>query len=686
MTDTNPSKVFHSSVVSVVERLKEMGVPLFSFAQTIFWDDPMKAILLRALGEFNAPNRFIAGVHDTDYFSKLPHAPSGDSRFLLVSRNDGSTKELWAATVETAALFGSETPASEARLLECGVALSRLCSEDQRCTCEDADPADVCSLDRVTEAWGWRAVAYRGDHAPVAHEVPLGEVLAEVRALIEWGVKESLNLLHWPLDSSPCRHEQAAQELLQILEEEASDRCDRPLWEFYAAVIPRIYRWLMAHSHPDDSDVANLEVSACSRHFQFSSATCDLPRFRIVERFLNPSSRAVLSAEYDRATAGSGIYGLSRFGDGALPFDLMVPGLGRGTLLVAPTRCALRLPDHEVVISQGKPIQSVDELARAVESKFGPQCALMGKALVLPVMFASEGVMVLNEGASSYIPRTQQWVRAARERGVDLPLHPLLRIRYHTFDSLSVLDAEFHLPRHLQETFCHRTNPFPARRFAQRWREVLDEQREQLRRLAEIRSSRDLIPFLATDSTCGPSEYWNTVLGEYRFVMGTVHKTGATLTEFTRGIDAMKEQRQSLEKAIAELEHQSGQLRRKVLGDDCLDESERETLTAQRGELLHRVADLRAEIGRVESRRKELGAQANWLRLDNDYIACKQRMRAIELDAEKQRLRLVRNALLTRGIEVANRRPCAWWFPVVDPSGKWWEQVTRTTEMFFEEW
>ena len=58
----------------------------------------------------------------------------------------------------------------------------------------------------------------------------------------------------------------------------------------------------------------------------------------------------------------------------------------------------------------------------------------------------------------------------------------------------------------------------------------------------------------------------------------------------------------------------------------------------------------------------------------------------LELEAEQQRLRLVRNALLTQGLEAANRRPCAWWFPLVDPSMQWWEEVVRTTEMYFEEW
>jgi chromosome segregation ATPase len=238
----------------------------------------------------------------------------------------------------------------------------------------------------------------------------------------------------------------------------------------------------------------------------------------------------------------------------------------------------------------------------------------------------------------------------------------------------------------LQQTFCHRTDPYPATEFARRWREVLAEQRQQLERLAQMRSSRELIPFLASESTCGPSEKWNGILDEYQSLTGSVHETGEALTKLTHEIDELKEQRRSLESGIAGREQHSGELHKKIMGDDALPDSERETLTAQRKEVQQQIVDLRSEIGTVETLRKERGAQANRLRLDRNYLAHRDRLREIELEAERQRLRLVRNGLLVQGLEVADRRPCAWWFPVVDPSGKWLQEVSRTADMYFEEW
>ncbi|NCO32382.1 MAG: hypothetical protein AUJ92_12055 [Armatimonadetes bacterium CG2_30_59_28] len=678
--------LFHPSVVYAVERLKELNTPVLTFAQTVFWDDPMKAVLLRALRALDAPNRFVAGIHDTDYFSKLLKAPLADTPYLLVSRNDTTTKELWAATAETAALFGSETPVPISQLLEHGVALSRLCDERRRQQSAGAAHDDPRSLDHITEAWGWKAVAFRGDHAPVASDVRVADVIEQLQSLLDWAIHETLSIVHPARDEFATDAEKAAQELRSILSSEAENHSMDSLTELYRSVNARLYRWLLDRAPSGECSDPRFETAACSYFFRFRPATCDLPRFRVLELFLRPETRATVSEAYDHVLSGSGIYELDRFGTGALPFDLFVPKRGRGTLRVEERQCVVHFRDEDVTVSQGEVVEDNQKLAEVIESRFGDNCALLGKALVLPTMFAMEGVMLLNEGASVYIPRTKAWVHALHERGIQLPLKPLLRLRYRTLDTLASLNLEFHLPLHLQETFCFRNNPYPAEQLAGRWREVLQEQRKQLELLTQIRSSRDLIPFLSINSSCGPSEKWYALQDEYHALLKSVHRVGAQLTELTSQIALINDRKRGAKRVIETLERQSGKLRRAIRENLDLTGEQREKCVACRAEILGKVVDGRAAIRELDVQRRVWSDQAEGLRLAPAFLGDKERLLEIELEAEEQRLHLARNALLATGLDSVNRRPCAWWFPIVDPTMGWWEEVTRTTEAYFEEW
>src|SRR5690348_12275153 len=97
------------SNLSVGEALAELeqiapGAPFLALGQTVFWDEPMKsgiALSSRRLG-YHRP--FVAGVHDTDYFAKLPSGRRQPGKFQAFPHNDTTTKGIWSAAGEFSTL------------------------------------------------------------------------------------------------------------------------------------------------------------------------------------------------------------------------------------------------------------------------------------------------------------------------------------------------------------------------------------------------------------------------------------------------------------------------------------------------------------------------------------------------------------------------------------------------------
>jgi hypothetical protein len=54
----------------------------------------------------------------------------------------------------------------------------------------------------------------------------------------------------------------------------------------------------------------------------FTPKTADLPRFALLNLFLNPETFRQATAAYDAALDGADMYPLSQFGDAATPFDV----------------------------------------------------------------------------------------------------------------------------------------------------------------------------------------------------------------------------------------------------------------------------------------------------------------------------------------------------------------------------
>ncbi|MBM4085502.1 MAG: hypothetical protein FJ272_11985, partial [Planctomycetes bacterium] len=170
------------SAIETIQRLRTdlARAPLLAMGQTVFWDEPVKALLRRVLDELAPDVEMLVGIHDTDYFSRLRQTKS-TGRFVLTGHDDGPTRDVWVAAAEAAQLFGSETVISRALLSEHGVAVERAAGEGER----DAFLAEA------TAAWGWRGVAMDAHEAPICAAIRVKDALPKLVELLRWATSET---------------------------------------------------------------------------------------------------------------------------------------------------------------------------------------------------------------------------------------------------------------------------------------------------------------------------------------------------------------------------------------------------------------------------------------------------------------------------------------------------------------
>ncbi len=667
------------SVLATLDHLKASypDVPFLALGQTVLWDEPTKAVWRRLLDLFLPQAELVAGVHDTDYFAKTVAHLGSDRKYVALPHDDGKTRDLWSAAGEMSALFGSESVPTRALFEKHGVPFDLLAN---------AYPGGKDAFyQEQTTAWGWRGVVSTESHDVIAHDVPILEVKDALLAQMDWAFAQSLA----GLEDLPAR-DRAAQTAAQVrgwVTDYLRD-CDTNcrLSDLYQSLLPRFYALLLG------AEPAHFTATASTELFLFTPQTCDRPRFNLLGVYLNPQTRKKACTAYNRAVEGSGIYPLSNFDEGALPFDVVVPGRGRGTLRLTSEGIAIDTHPAPLLLP-GAPTTNA-ELAQALQQTFGDYVVLVGKAVTLVDMLACEFLVVFHETASGYTSRTQNM--NARLGELCPRLYPIVRLTYPTWDALSVVPREttFRLPPHLAATFGTETISAPD--FARRWRTVLDEQRHVLSTVRRLHKTRALMHYLETQDRecwCGRQAEYEAALGVLKGVAAKSDTLAARVDEHQQELALWKNERQALERRKGEDWRANVQPLREKLYQARQAGSDGESLRRS----IDRQIALRATAfdeplslcrERMEATRFMLGEfrrQRRLLERGQDAVQARHALTTLTMQAQMARLALVRDAHLTvEGLEHTHLRPTAWWLPLVDPSGRWFQAIAEGTQARLE--
>ncbi|MEP6757419.1 MAG: hypothetical protein ABJA67_18095, partial [Chthonomonadales bacterium] len=463
-----------------------------------------------------------------------------------------------------------------------------------------------------------------------------------------------------------CQDEAATigHDLIGKVQAYCQDNPEKTLSDLFQSLLPNLFELLAPGLAPLS------EVSSTSKLLRFAHDTHHLPRFHIVDLFLREETRRMAAQAYNDAVAGSEIYTLDKFGLGALPFDLIIPGRGRGTLRV--TLRAIHIETtNPIRLQLARPINSAAELADRLNAEFGSNVVLVGKAVTLISMLGAEFIFVFNEEGSGYVTRTRQLNLLLAEHGYPLNIRPILRVKYSTWDGLSVGHASFKLPAHLAESFGQTT--VSSSEFAEKWRAVVSAQQEILATLKSTLKPRDLMKFLI-----GHAEEWADRLTEYEQLKRDQENLWDEARAIQFKVDRLYEELQSVRETTERLQTERSKHFHSVIDWNVANtqiriESEIAVkASVERGRAIrHEVQILKAKRFAIE--RSEV---ATALRDAINYI---------ENKAELQRQSLVTTAILTiTSLEHTNHRPTAWWLPMVDRSGVWFNRVAQTTEFYLQ--
>lgn len=641
----------HKETFAELDRLAP-GAPFLALGQTVFWDEPMKAGVLLCARDLGFDRKFVAGVHDTDYFARHPGSIAPGA-FAALPHNDTTTRDLWSAAGEFSALFGSETVITRETLTKAGAKLARI---------QQARPT---LLDEITEAYGWRGVAFGGENSPIISEMPLGPTLRPLLETLDWAIDTTLQSI--PVCQAKNARDGAA-ELREIACDVAEEQGNGTLASYYQALLPRLYKF--ASGKPVD-----IETTTTTELLRFNPETAGKTRFKLVDLFLKPETRVGVREAYNAAVRHTEMYTLDRFGSWAIPFDLVIPGVGRGTIRIAPRAIVVMTGPTPQFISTKSQISSVEELAAAITRKFGPNCTLVGKAITLIGMLATEFIFVFHEGASGYIHRSRTFHQNLRGLGCSLQFNPILRVKYDTWTGLEDCNVYLKLPQPFRRPFG--SEELSAKTLGVRWRWVAEAQRALLEELTAIRRPVELIRFLSQKF----SQSWQELERRY----DTVH---CRSEELHAEVDALRAQKhaalaewRAAKAHRAELERAMGEHWRAKIFEKSPSEADH----AERAEFRAKIEAAKRATRDALSRWSALQSEQDTLVQSEEVVALHRTRRDLELEAEIERVRLIREAVtVSEGLKKAAYRPSAWWFGVVCSDGDWFRATVNQAQYYLE--
>lgn len=639
-----------STVLQELDR-RSPGAPFLALGQTVFWDEPMKAGVILESQRLGHSRSFIAGIHDTDYFAKFRHEKLSHG-YRALPHNDTTTKDLWSAAGEFSVLMGSETVVTRDRMLAAGARLGWVQRERPG------------YLDSATEAWGWRGVVDMGPETHTTSELPLRPMFAELYDTLQWAIDESLHHISGP---HLCDSQSAASQLLAMVCEEA-DSPTNTLTSFYRGLAPKIYNWVAGQQ-------LDPETTTTSELLRFNSETVNLPRFDLLRLFVEPATRREACEAYNQAVSGSEIYPLDRFGTGAVPFDLLIPGVGRGTLRLGNKGGVVMTP-NPVGFSIKKPIKTLEDLAEVIEAKFGKECTLVGKAVSLLGMLAREFVFVFHEGASGYVPISRKLHLKLAEQGHNLQLNPILRVKYEPWDAMNHCCAWVSLPTPLQRPFG--VTELSAGSFAVQWKVVREEQSKMLKELATFRRPLELIQFLK--KSLGGT--WQCLAEEYEGTQSRLEQLHIEVKGLQSQKRSLVQEIRTLKSKVDEMQKERGrQWRAEIFEKEASKESQE-----RRNEITTSISNARNEIAKCWASWSRLEDEIKQIVSSEGIQRIKDRRENIALEAELARIQMIRGAVIaTDGLTKAAHRPSAWWFQLVCPDGTWFRATMANASYRLEE-
>ena len=656
------------SLATVVEELKKFNSPLFSFGQTVWWDEPMKVVLLLHMHQHGLHLPFVFSIHDVDYFSKLRRVFLGDEEFLIVSRNDGTTANLWASGCETAILFGSEATPTISDYNRCGIPLAELAKNYSE------NASDF--IDKWTEAWGWKAVVHNSIRGPVTAFVRVGDVIKSMKGLLEWAVKNTITMI----ERFANTHLETANAFLMLV-----DRCAEKvglnacLSNFYEEIYKSIVKMLLGFVP------SQLITTNSFRFFNFNSRTCMRERFKAVDIFISPHTRQLATEAYDEVAPAIGAWRLNEFGHGALPFELLSEDFGRGTICVDGNWLIIRTPTRRIEAKSNEPLVSRKALAMLIEESFGSKCALIGKALITPLMLCSEGVMVLSETGSAYMDSTKRLVAKLADAGIRVSLRPILRVCYSTFDAIRNSNLKLTLPKHIAKFVGEEI--LNASDFANAWHGSVKEARRVVERMCTSASLDSTFDLLRLYDEQPEYEQVDSLKSEFEDTSLQLHELGAELNELIQRCKALKnEERKLIQKLISaeryasELKQMMARMNEHHLADKW------EALKEERMNTLSKLRQLHDMLNSLRSERRRLFQRLLQRAYSEGAEKLRQARKEQTIRLQFRRLSVAREALLAAVVTYSHFRPCAWWLPILDPTGEWWRSVGKLAKARFERW